>query len=345
MRFSLKLISILSLNIIIGAFPNPTLAVESAISTSTGDFWDTIATSTTEETIEQTDQSAPQRVLITEPTIRVGLYKTEKPVVFVSDAPYALYAGTQEIGTVPANEELTLTYAAGVYSATSASLSFSAPKYFRLVPPEFSNQFTLKNYSRLVSGRKKINFNAYRGVLEYRYSPKSKLPYVINELPLESYVAGIAESDDGVPTQYAKALLTAARTYAYVHLGKISDAHLFDVYATTQDQLYLGYNSEIFMPRIAAAAASTTGEMVTYKAAPVMTPYFGHSNGKTKNWAGKSRPWLVSVVAEHDKGLKLWGHGYGMSARDAMLHAKKDGWTYEQILRYYYSGTEVERIY
>ncbi len=286
---------------------------------------------------------------IAEPTIRVGLFKTADVVSVVSEAYYNLYAGNQFVVAVPANEPIKFKYQAGLYSAESSSISFSAPRYLRLVPNDPADFFTITSYSRPVKGRGK-NFNVYRGTLEYRFSPKSKLPYVINELPLEEYVAGVAESADSVPTEYAKALLVAARSYAYAMLGTPpSEKHMFDVYATTQDQIYLGYNSEQMMPNITAAALSTAGEMVTYNDVPVITPYFGHSNGHTKSWPAKTkqaaRPWLKSVVATYDKGKTMWGHGYGMSTHDAEMHAKKDGWTYDQILKYYYTGTEVTKMY
>jgi stage II sporulation protein D len=183
--------------------------------------------------------------------------------------------------------------------------------------------------------------------LEYRYSPKSKLPYIINELPLDFYVLGVAETYNTAPEEYVKALMVAARSYAYAHISKLppTEKRMFDVYPTTVDQIYLGYNSELFMPRVAKLAIDTNGEMVTYKGNPVSTPYFSHSNGYTKNWKTKDRPWLKSVKAVYDKGKKMYGHGMGMSNNDAIKRAQKDGWTYDQILRYYYTSTTVEKIY
>ncbi|MSU75398.1 MAG: hypothetical protein EXS55_02715 [Candidatus Magasanikbacteria bacterium] len=285
------------------------------------------------------------RELIAEPAIRVGLYKSQDGVSFVSDSSYQVFSGVQLFGALAAGDTASLSYTGGLYHFNSSELNFDSPHFFRLAPEDATSFFTITNYNRRLSGRKN-NFNTYRGALEYRFSPKSKLPYIINELPLDSYVAGIAESSDSVPTEYAKALLVAARSYAYAMLGTSpSEKHLFDVYATTQDQLYLGYNSEISMPNIAATAHATAGQMVTHQGKPVVTPYFSHSNGKTKTWPSKTRPWLKSVVASYDKGKKMLGHGYGMSNRDASLHAGKDGWTYDEILKHYYSGTEVEKIY
>ena len=287
------------------------------------------------------------RELMPEPTIRVGLYKTTKSVKFTSDFSYEVWGGNRSRGIIPAGETAVMSYKNGQYSIKSASIEFSSFDYFRLVPEDLHNFFTLVSYQRPVAGRKKINFNAYRGALEYRYSPKSKLPYIINELLLDSYVAGVAETHDSAPTEYIKTLMVAARSYAYSHISKTppTEKRMFDVYATTADQIYLGYNSELFMPHTTQAAADTAGEMVTYKGNPVPTPYFSHSNGFTKNWKGTDRPWLKSVKAIYDKGKKMYGHGMGMSNNDAMRHALKDGWTYDQILKYYYTSTTVEKVY
>lgn len=287
------------------------------------------------------------RELITEPTIRVGLYKTAEPIKFVSDFDYEVWSGDRSRAVVPAHETTTLTYVNGLYSIKTEHLEFGLFNFVRLASANPHNFFTLINYNRPVKGRGKINFNVYRGALEYRYSPKSKLPYIVNELLLDDYVAGVAETHDSAPMEYMKALMVAARSYAYSHIGKTppTEKRMFDVYPTTVDQIYLGYNSELFMPRAAQAAADTTGEMVIYNGKPVPTPYFSHSNGYTKNWKTKDRPWLKSVKAIYDKGKSMYGHGMGMSNNDAIQRAQKDGWTYDQILQYYYTSTTVEKVY
>lgn len=296
---------------------------------------------------DQASFSDSGRELISEPIIRVGLYKTKEAVKFTSDFIYDVWINGEMAGVLFAQDNVVISYKNGVYSLTSYSLNVTSSNYLRLVPQDSYGFFTLVNYSRPVKGRKKINFNVYRGTLEYRYSPKSKLPYIINELPLDSYVKGVAEIYDSAPTEYIKALMVAARSYAYSHISKTppTEKRMFDVYPTTVDQIYLGYNSELFMPRVAQAAEDTSGEMVTYKGNPVPTPYFSHSNGQTRNWKGKDRPWLKSVVAKYDKGKKMYGHGMGMSNNDAIQRARKNGWTYDQILKYYYSSTTVERVY
>ncbi len=54
--------------------------------------------------------AAPDRELIPEPTIRVGLYKTNEPVKFVSDFSYEVWSGDKFRGVIPANETTTLSY-------------------------------------------------------------------------------------------------------------------------------------------------------------------------------------------------------------------------------------------
>ncbi len=291
------------------------------------------------------------RQLIAEPNIRVGLYKTDATVKFKSPFSYQAYTGGIFKGEIPANEQVELKYLDGIYTFTGPSLSFNTREPIRMIPRQNGSHFILVNYDRHVSWKGSLNFNAYRGVMEYKFSNKSNMPWVINELPLDEYVAGIGETSNGAAMEYIKAILTAARTYAYYHLnnGVPADQRTYDVVATTADQLYLGYNSEVLMPRVVQAARSTYGEMVTYKGTPVVTPYFGHSDGKTRLWSqvwgGVDKPWIQPVVCKYDIGRSMWGHGVGMSAADAAQRADKDGWTYDQLLKYYYTGVDVERIY
>ena len=346
----LKKITALSFFASIFLFSNTALAETVTSSLPEIEATTTMAVSTSsniEEAISTTLTSLPIRELISEPTIRVGLYKTKDAIKFTSDFIYEVWINSEFIGALFSQDNIVLSYKNGVYGIVSDSLTVTSTNYIRLVPEDPQAFFTLTNYNRTVAGRKKVNFNVYRGTLEYRYSPKSKLPYIINEVPLDFYVLGVAETYNTAPPEYIKALSVAARSYAYALTSKLppTEKRMFDVYPTTVDQIYLGYNSELFMPLVAQAATDTAGEMVTYNGNPVNTPYFSHSNGKTKNWKTNDRPWLKSVVAKYDKGMKMLGHGMGMSNNDAMKRAQKDGWTYNQILEYYYSSTTVDKIY
>lgn len=286
-----------------------------------------------------------------EPNIRVGLYKTNEPIKFISDFDYTIYAGAEAKGVLSAGRTAILKYENSTYFLQAGELKLISDVPWRLVPGDPNNYFQIINYKRSMSGKGKRNFNFYRGTLEYAYSVKSDIPYVINELPLDEYTAGIAETGNSSPVEYIKALLVAARSYALTSISPADakNKSLFDVYASTVDQLYLGYNSEIDMPRIKEAADATYGEVATYNGTPIRTPYFANSNGQTKTWkqawGGADKPWLTSVECVYDKGKKLFGHGVGMSNHDAEERARLDGWTYNQILKYYYTGVEIERGY
>lgn len=314
---------------------------------------DTVDT-TTIETTSSSDQLfyevKTDRELVEEPSIRVGLFATKDLIKFIPKIAYEVYIGDEMVGVLPEGEIAKINYKKGVYFLVSNSLELESDKFWRFVPTEVGGIFELPGCKRTLIGRKQF-YCAYRGALEYRYGPKSKMPYLINELLLEDYMKGIAETDNNSAEGYMKAVLVAARSYAYKNISfdPPTDKRMFDVYATTQDQLYLGYTSEKAMPRVAQFAQETSGEMVTYEGSIVTTPYFTHTNGATKTWknsAGKNdRPWLVSVKCDYDKYKKMYGHGIGMSTHDALMRATKDDWVYVQLLKYYYSGTEVERIY
>ncbi len=290
------------------------------------------------------------RELTEEPTIRVGIKKTKDTINFVSDQNYQVFSGGEYIDTLLAGEAAKISYRKGKYFLTSKNLNLESKKFWRFQPIEDGSVFSIPGCKISYTGRK-LTYCAYRGILEYRYGPKSKIPFLINELPLEDYMKGIAETDNNSAEGYMKAVLVAARSYAYknISFAPPTDKRMFDVYATTQDQLYLGYTSEKTVPRVAKFAQETAGEMVTYDNKVVITPYFTHTNGATKDWknsAGKKdRPWLLSVKCAYDKYKKYYGHGIGMSTHDALMRATKDDWGYVQLLTYYYSNTQVEKIY
>jgi peptidoglycan hydrolase-like amidase len=116
----------------------------------------------------------------------------------------------------------------------------------------------------------------------------------------------------------------------------------------TYDQVYRGYNFELRASKVAEAVEATRGQVVAYQNVPVITPYFSHSDGRTRSWeevwAGDPKPWLVSVPDPACAGMDLFGHGVGMSALGAIAMAN-DGQTAADILSYYYQGTGLVTLY
>jgi len=307
--------------------------------------------------------------LNSEPRIRVGVWRNpEEEIQFRSfDDNYVVYDGTVQKGILLKEKLGILNYDEGIYSfegldKDGGKINFTTNNYIRLSPENNPHAvFTLLNYKRRVSWKGPINFNKYRGAMEYRSTQNNEDRYFINDLLFEDYVAGIAETSNISPIEYIKSLLTAARTYAYYvqQYSTKHDARNFDVVAHTGDQLYLGYESEVLMPRVVEASKATRGYMVTYDIDEdpntlsdiVITPYFANSDGRTRSWTevwgGTNKPWLVSVQTKYDArdGKKLLGHGVGMSARDAAVMADEETVDYKTILEYYYTGVEVEKIY
>ncbi len=288
-----------------------------------------------------------------EPRIRVGLWKPEKTAQFVSyEDTYVVYNGQKAMGFLPKKKVAILTHVGGVYSYKGAGLSFKTNDYIRLEPQNDPHAiFTLLNYDRHVSWKGPGNFNTYRGAFELRTTQEKKTLYGINDLLFEDYVAGIGENANHSPEEYLKSQSIAQRTYAYAiqQDGQKHKGRNFDVVATTGDQLYLGAASEKIMPRFVAAARATRGKMVTYEGDVALTPYYGNSSGRTlawtEVWGGAHKPWLVSVTAHYDQGRRRLGHGVGMSQRDAAIRADQEGVSAEALIKYYYRGTEVTKMY
>jgi peptidoglycan hydrolase-like amidase len=80
---------------------------------------------------------------------------------------------------------------------------------------------------------------------------------------------------------------------------------------------------------------------------PAMTTYFSRSSGRTLSWKeawGRDVPYALSVVVPCDAGKTLLGHGIGMSLSGAICMAN-DGQTFDSILKYFYNGIELKRVW
>ncbi len=190
-------------------------------------------------------------------------------------------------------------------------------------------------------------YNLYRNILELRYNDYKDRTWLINELPIEMYLRGLAETSNSSPAEYQKALITAARTYAYYHYthGTKRGKEFMHLIAYADDQVYRGYDHEIVSPTITKAVEDTEGVVVTYDDELAITPYFSRSDGRTRDWSEVwygSVPWLKSVPVPWEEGGTLWGHGVGLSALGALRMAE-DGYTWDEILKYFYTGIDLTK--
>ncbi|MBT3817180.1 MAG: hypothetical protein HOE80_02290 [Candidatus Magasanikbacteria bacterium] len=290
-----------------------------------------------------------------EPKIRVGVWKIEEnSVIFQStEDSYIIYSGDKKVDILPKGKKATLTYSNGVYALVAGNISVTKAPYIRLVPEHNDHAiFALLNYERKIRWKGPTNFNRYHGAMEFRSMKGGAAKYVINELFLEDYMKGMGENSNGSNKEYLRSQAVAQRSYAYniKASGGRYPTRYFDVVAHTGDQLYLGAENEKMMNNFIDAVNATRGYVVTYNDEVVTTPYFGHSDGRTRSWveAGWGRtgkPWLVSVKTEYDAGKSMYGHGVGMSQLDAAARAEEEGLSWKALLTYYYTGTEVEKLF
>ncbi|MBT4856656.1 hypothetical protein HON52_00510 [Candidatus Uhrbacteria bacterium] len=217
----------------------------------------------------------------------------------------------------------------------------------RFEPLEENAVMTITNFDYRLTRGGGYAYNTYRNVLEIRYNDYKDRTWVINEISIEMYLRGLAETSNISHEEYQKALLTAARTYAYYHFtrGTKRGNEYMHIVAYADDQVYRGYERETMAPRITEAVNDTRGTVVTYDDDIAITPYFSRSDGYTRDWAevwGGDVAWAKSVKVPCDEGKSLWGHGVGMSASGALCMAN-GGDTWDEILKHFYTGVELHK--
>ncbi len=189
----------------------------------------------------------------------------------------------------------------------------------------------------------------YKGMIECRVIGGSLV--VINELPLEDYMAGLAEEPDSEPYEKQRAIAIAARTYAAYYMQTSQRKFPGMPYDASDDpaafQLYLGLRFAESNPNWLRAVSSTARQVLRFSGQLIKSPYFTSNDGRTRSpseagwnnfphaaiFASKPDPWC--------SGMTLRGHGVGMSGCGAKGQALA-GRSAEQILQYYYPGVRIQ---
>jgi len=133
---------------------------------------------------------------------------------------------------------------------------------------------------------------------------------VVNELPIEAYLAGTLAKEmyAGWSSEALRAQAVASRTYA-LHQCGLHRREIYDVVSGTTSQVYGGFEFEV--PRVLAAVESTRGEILTHRGSPILAAFHSASGGRTASaeevW-GEARPYLssVSVDDEWDSPNTYW---------------------------------------
>jgi len=233
-------------------------------------------------------------------------------------------------------------------------------EYFRLIPAE--NVFLeIPNWERK-SWNGALNYNKFRGIIEIRKEGENLV--MVNELPLEEYLWGIAEPAPSDPVEKKKLMAILARSYALFYTdpahrkfpGKMWDGSD----SPAEFQQYLGYNYEIH-GKFREFVEMTHGLVVKFEGKVVKTPYFTSSSGITKTAAEAGwntgdfkfikkvkDPWSCglnsdALVTNFSCPENARGHGVGVSGKGAAGLAR-EGKTYEEILDYFFKEVEVGEI-
>jgi len=207
----------------------------------------------------------------------------------------------------------------------------------------------ISSWEHRPSWNQNLNDNLFRGTIEIR-NIDDKLA-VINELPLENYLKGIAEVSNSDPTEKLKTMAVLSRTYALFYLQEENEKFPGQPYDASDNpdifQKYLGYGLEKRSPNFTEAIEKTKDEIVKYNGELVKTPYFNQSNGKTLSaeevWGWTHTPYLISIDDPDCLGLKQKGHGVGLSGYGASKRAER-GDNYKKIIKYYYKNVSVEKM-
>ncbi|MFT7184177.1 MAG: putative membrane protein [Oceanicoccus sp.] len=267
--------------------------------------------------------------------------------VMTANGNFAVYGGDTLLQTFTANSRVFVTQSGSNYSLGSSKGRFLTDEPIRVVP-EDGAVVQLMSMSQVPGWNTELNDNQFRGLLEIREDEGELI--VINELPLEDYLKGIAEVSNDAHEEKAKTIIVLARSYAYYYMtegekfpGK--PYHLDDDPDTSQK--YLAYGFEQRSENIADYVEETEGQVVAYDGTVIKTPYFSQSAGYTMSaedvWGWTTTPWLQGVQDPYCDATSFSGHGVGLSGCGATGMAEA-GYSYEEIIDYYYQGIDLMSI-
>lgn len=281
--------------------------------------------------------------------IRIKL-TPDKPItpIISADSAFSLYDNQTLLKNFSSGSRVRVAQNGTKFDVSSGAYSYSISGPVRLTP-DSGGIMQIITMDQRPAWNTTLNDNRFRGTIEVRNVDGEMT--LINEVALEDYMKGIGEVSNGDPTEKIKTMMVIARTYAKYYLS--AEKFPGKPYNLDDDpnssQKYLGYGFELRSPNVSAAAVSTAGEVVTYGGKTVITPYFTATDGtRTKSaqsvWGWTNTPWLVSVSDSLcATSSSFQGHGVGLSGCGATAMANS-GKTYLDIIRYYYSGVDVQKI-
>lgn len=272
---------------------------------------------------------------------------------------------------VPANTEVEFT-AAGAFRvldhnkavgqmlAGEAVKATAAPGVsFRVEPLDQDGIIRVISYHDSPAWNPALNDNEFRGSVELIADASGASVWLVNELPLESYLKGIGEVVNEDSLEYKKVLIAAARSYAYYYLTEREryPGLSFNLNNTAADQIYKGYGYEQRSRDLVQAVDQTRGQIIEFQGKPIVAAYSSDSGGVTKDacqiWGGRfcepAYAYLRGGVADppatgHTKSKIAASHGVGISTVGARQMIA-EGKTYREVISFYYPGTAIVENY
>ncbi|KKT26988.1 MAG: N-acetylmuramoyl-L-alanine amidase family 2 [Parcubacteria group bacterium GW2011_GWA2_43_9b] len=307
-------------------------------------------------TIIPTPASSSSPISSSEPKMRVAVYEVTAPsVTLTANMPFNILDKTGQIVVGKAANE---NY---VYNISASSTAF-----VRIVPQSTDGIVQIVSYEDHPAWKPSLNYNQFHGTMEIVYSAKSNKIWAVNELRLEDYLKGIAEINQTDSAEHQKTMIVASRTYAYYYIlkgGKRGADEVYILNNTSADQLYKGYTRELSAPAVVDAVNFTRGEVAVYNGAPIVTAYSSGApelaTSGTKNactvWGNQycqaGFEYLAGEVkdpanAPYTQSVCGGGnHCVGLSAAGSRQFSLTGAKNYQEVLKYYYSGTEIKKIY
>lgn len=165
------------------------------------------------------------------------------------------------------------------------------------------------------------------GSADYRGKIRSIVPTdgqgrdTVNVVSVEKYLRGVVPSE--MPStwhpQAVQAQAVAARTYAIFERDSRGRS-VFDVYDTTQSQVYRGVRAE--QPGADAAIAATAGQIRTYGGAPAFTQFSSSNGGWT---APGSQPYQVAQQDPYEAASGNPNNAWSATLADTDIEAQFPG--------------------
>ncbi|MBU0728002.1 N-acetylmuramoyl-L-alanine amidase, partial [Patescibacteria group bacterium] len=310
----------------------PTTTTTSTSSSST-----TTATTTPTSTVSNTEEPFRVRLSYGNSTSKITSNKNFTVVNSSGNTMFNMASGNEALVTKVGNN---IHVQVGNTSKSSDVVRFE---------PRDEGIMEIITYENRPTWNESLNDNRFRGSIEVRVI-NGETAY-INELQLEDYLKGLGEVSNSAHFEKQKVIAVLARTYARFYMLDENRKFPGLPYDGSDDpaifQKYLGYGLESRSPNFVGAVAITKDEVVTYNGELVKTPYFNQSDGATKSaeevWGWTHTPYLKSVADPWCEGLTKQGHGVGLSGYGATAQAE-EGKTYDEIIKYYYQGVQVEEL-